>query len=266
MIVEYHRPDNIEVALQLLARKNPITVPLGGGSSLSTSASESLAVVDLQKLQLNKIVRSGTSIHIGATVTLQELLDQEELFPALKKAIVLEATYNIRHAATIAGILVQADGRSPFSTVMLALSAQLLFIPGDERIFLGDFYPFRKQLLKGRLISKVIIPANVKLAYHYVARTPADSPIVCVGVAQWPSGRTRVALGGHGHHPILGMDAPESSGIAIAARNAFLEADNQWASAEYRSEIAAVLVKRCLSELGERGKATFTQGLDRDRL
>ena len=106
--------------------------------------------------------------------------------------------------------------------------------------------PLRAERERGTLVTTVNIPSNVTLTYEYVARTPADLPIVCAAVAQWLSGRTRVALGGFGNAPLLAMDGPEPEGAETAARDAFREAGDQWASAEYRSDIAAILVKRCL--------------------
>ena len=99
------------------------------------------------------------------------------------------------------------------------------------------------------MITKIQIPTNVKLAYEYVARTPADLPIVCVGVAIWKSGRTRVALGGFGNSPILAMDGPSHMGADVAAGNAYSEAGDQWASAAYRSDVAAILAKRATQSL-----------------
>src|SRR5690606_22039911 len=98
------------------------------------------------------------------------------------------------------------------------------------------------------------LPLNVHLAYEYVARTPADRPVVCASVARWPSGRTRVALGGYGAAPVLVLDGPEPGGAEAAAADAYSDAEDEWASAAYRSEIASVLVRRCLEELsGEEG-------------
>jgi CO/xanthine dehydrogenase FAD-binding subunit len=246
MIVEYHRPDTIQAALHLLKRTAPVTVPLGGGTVLNKPSPHPVAVVDLQALGLNRFEQKGDYLVIGATVTLQQMLEIEVLLPALKAAIRHEATYNTRQIATIAGALVAAVGRSPFATVMLALGVQMVFLPGEEVANLGDVLPLREQKLKGRLISQVNVPVNLKLAYEYVARTPMDLPIVCVGVAQWPSGRTRVALGGYGGTPLLVMDGPEPTGAEIAARDAYREAHDQWASADYRSDIAGILTKRCL--------------------
>ena len=263
MIVEYHRPTLLEDALTLLARPEPFTVPLGGGSALNRPSPQPMAVVDLQALGLNFIQQQGSTLVIGATLTLQafqeslntQRLSNSDLAVTLQKAITHEATYNLRQVATIAGTLVAADGRSPFTTAMLALDAQLTIRPGEESsgnpqaISLGDILPLRSERLQRRLITQVTIPVKVRLAYEFVARSPADRPIVCASVAVWPSGRTRVVLGGHGQAPILAFDGPEADGAEIAARSAFSQAGDEWASAEYRQDIAGLLTRRCLQQL-----------------
>ncbi len=246
MIVEYHRPESLDLALELLQRPGVETVPLGGGTVLNQPSDTPVAVVDLQKLGLNTRAQKGSTLEIGATVTLEQLLKFPDLYLDLGKAIRHEATYNTRQMATIAGTLVAANGRSPFATAMLALGAQLMLQPGDEKVNLGEILPLREEKLTGRLITQILLSSNLKLAYEYVARSPADLPIVCAAVARWKSGRTRVVLGGFGESPLLAMDGPQPGGAEIAARDAFSEAGDQWASAEYRSDVAGTLVKRCL--------------------
>jgi CO/xanthine dehydrogenase FAD-binding subunit len=101
--------------------------------------------------------------------------------------------------------------------------------------------------LRGRLITQVTIPLNASLAYEYVARTPADRPIVCVAVARWPSGRTRVVLGGYGQLPLLAMDGPEATGAETAVEDAFSQASDAWASSAYRQATALTLIRRILA-------------------
>lgn len=245
MITEYHRPQTIEEALQLLAQPN--TLPLGGGTKINSPAfkDRDFAVIDLQDVGLNHISRSGYTLEIGAATTLQALLESSDSPAALQQAIRQEASLNIRNAATVAGTLVSADGRSPFATAMLALDAKLdiRYATAESRISnIGEFLALRP----AGLITLVSIPLNVKFAYEQVARTPADVPIVCAALAQWKSGRTRLALGGYGATPLLAMDGTEADGLEAAARNAFHEANDSWASAEYRMEVAAVLARRCL--------------------
>jgi CO/xanthine dehydrogenase FAD-binding subunit len=258
MIKEYHRPTTIDEALALLQRSDPPTVPLAGGSVLNRASTPGeFAVVDLQSIGLDGFQARGNSWELGAMLTLQRLLERlqtDRTGPAegLLKAIQHEAAYNLRQVASVVGTLVSAAGHSPFATAMLALEARLTLLPGDEEITLGDLLPVRRERLERRLITKVAIPANVRLAYEYVARTPADRPIVCAASAQWPSGRTRLALGGFGFAPTLAFDGGEAAGLQDAARSAYRDAGDEWASAEYRAEITAVLAGRCLEGLTEK--------------
>ena len=261
MITQYYRPKSLDEALTLLAQTN--IVPLGGGTLLSHPTTDSVEVVDLQALGLNSIKKNGNNLEIGATVTLQQLMENENCPDALKQAIKLEAPLNIRNTATVAGTIVASDGRSTFATSLLALDAKL-----EQALFdnskveyrvsnLGDFLPLRSK----NLITKIIFPINIKFAFEFVSRTPADKPIVCAALTQWNSGRTRLTLGGYGKSPLLAMDGgphpspspagrgTEGEGIESAARNAYHEAKDDWASAEYRQDVAATLAKRCLEKI-----------------
>ena len=246
MITTYHRPKTLDEALTLLTQTNRI--PLGGGTLLTHSAPDPVEAVDLQALNLNSIKRNGNTLEIGATVTLQELLKSEHSPKALKTALRLEAPLNIRNAATVAGTLVSCDGRSTFAAALLALDSKLELRRSTEEsqvISMGDFLPLRPR----GLITSITIPLNAKLAFEYVSRTPADKPIVCAALAQWNSGRTRLVLGGYGKNPLLAMDGTEADGLETAARNAFHESTDEWASAEYRMDVGATLAKRCLESL-----------------
>ncbi|MEN8243218.1 MAG: FAD binding domain-containing protein [Chloroflexota bacterium] len=249
MIIEYHRPKKLDEALKLLERKQPVTVPLGGGTVLNAPSDEQVAVVDLQNLELDGINQAGSTLKVGAAASLQSLLDTPELAEALVKAIKHEATHNLRQSGTIAGALVSGDGRSPFLTAMMALDAQLVWQPGDAKQALGEFVPLRAEQRPGLLISEVQFSLGTRLAYEYVARSPADKPVVCVAVARWPSGRTRIVLGGYGAVPITALDGEELDGADEVVEYALISAQDQWASAEYRIDAAKTLVGRCLQAL-----------------
>jgi CO/xanthine dehydrogenase FAD-binding subunit len=246
MITTYHRPQTLDEALTLLSQPN--TVPLGGGTLLSHSTADSVSVVDLQALGLNRIHKKGNNLEIGAMVTLQQLLESEHCPEALKAAIKVEAPINIRNSATVAGTLATCDGRSTFAASLLALDAKI-----EQAIFdhskieyqvanIGEFLPLRSK----KLITKITIPLNAKFAFEAVARTPSDKPIVCAALAQWGQGRARLAVGGWGKSPTLAMDGTEAEGLETAAKNACPEATDDWGSAEYRMDVASTLAKRCL--------------------
>lgn len=265
-VLEYHRPETIEQALELLGRSGPPVMPIGGGSALRRSAivpgdAPGVIVVDLQALGLSQLAIKGGNLVLGATLTLQKLLaalkegssdravaeQTEGLAASLVQAIEHEAAYNLRQAGTVAGALVAADGRSPFATALLALDATVALLPGDQTLGVGDLLPLRSEKLGGRLITQVTLPKDVRLHYDQVARSPYDRPVVCVAVAVWPSGRVRVALGGYGPCPALAFDGTEAQGAGTAARSAYSQAEDEWASAAYRQEIAETLVQRILA-------------------
>jgi putative selenate reductase FAD-binding subunit len=252
MIREVHRPKTVEEALALLSRQGMATVAMGGGTVLNRPSSEAFAVVDLQDLALDQVEVKGHVLSLGATVKLAALLESPDLPQALAQVIRLEATYNLRQAATLAGAVLSADGRSPLATALLALDAVLDVAQSGaaiEQIGLGDLLPLRGEKLRGRLVTRLMLPLNARLAYESVRRTPADLPIVGAAAACWPSGRTRLALGGFGPAPILALDGPEAQGAEDAARSAYSDAGDEWASAEYRREMAQVLTRRCLQGL-----------------
>lgn len=246
MINTYHRPQTLDEALALLDQ--PGTVPLGGGTLLSRAQTDSVSVVDLQRLGLDSLRVNGAEFVIGATCTLQSLFEDANCPAALKTALKLEAPLNVRNTASAAGTIVAADGRSPFVTMLLAMDAKIDIrnSTSDSRTSnIGEYLLTRP---KG-LITSITIPLNVKSAFQFVSKTPADKPIVGAALAQWNSGRARLALCGYGATPLLAMDGTEANGLEEAAMNAYHEANDEWASAEYRMDVAAVLAKRCLEAL-----------------
>ncbi|MFM8877260.1 MAG: FAD binding domain-containing protein [Anaerolineae bacterium] len=245
MISTSHRPQTLDEALTLLTQPN--TIPLGGGTLLSKATADSVAVVDLQRLGLDSLRVSGNELQIGATSTLQSLLENENCPAALKTALKLEAPLNIRNTATVAGTLVASDGRSPFATMLLAMDAKIELVLNRESkiINCGEFLLTRPS----GLITSITIPLNTKSGFEFVSKTPADKPIVGAAVVQWNSGRTRLVLCGYSNTPLLAMDGTEADGIQEAAKNAYHEANDEWASAEYRMDVAAVLAKRALESL-----------------
>lgn len=249
MIVEYHRPQTLAEAIELIQRKQPLTRPLGGGTAINFKEDQPFAVVDLQGLGLDAIQQQGHLLHIGAMVTLQQLLEVPDLPAALGKVIRLQATYNLRHQATIGGSLASADGRSPLGVAMLALDTQLELLPGERTLSYGDFLALRDEFLPANLISAASFNLQTELAYEYVARSPADLPIVCAALARWPSGRLRLALGGWGKTPALVLDGQGQEGLRLAAEAAFSNAADEWASAAYRRQVAGVLATRCWQHL-----------------
>lgn len=248
MIEAYYRPKDLDEAVQILSRTDGNYLPLGGGVTLSQGSDDRVSVVDLQALGLDKISQEGQFLHIGAATRLQELAEFNSIPPGLKTAILSETNINLRRQATVAGTLITANGRSTFGTVMLALDAALTWLPGPNEQTLGEYFSLHKPLHGAKLVTKIQIPLNVELSFEKVSRSPDDLPILCVALASWPSGRTRIALGGFGSSPILAFDAPESGGVDVAISDALSRSDDAWAGAAYRQDVGASLIRRMMKQ------------------
>ena len=282
-ITEYHRPKHLEEAVALVARPDVRTVPIGGGSKLIAAARRDVeAVVDLRDLNLSTIKQDRDMLCVGATATLQSLLDSPESAQAwggeLARALRHTAARSLREQGTIAGTLASAADTNPLAVMLLALGASLTMFtrelewlgrrpataraPERRVVALDEFFPQRETLLRGALIIEAGIPLprpGEAATFEKVSRTPADLPIVCVAVkARLAGGRlsdVRVALGGVGPIPLRALKTERAlAGLSDAAALQPLVDDigppsDFLGSAEYRREMAAVLVRRAIERL-----------------
>ncbi len=251
MISDYYRPETLEDALALLTDEEKNCRPLGGGTRLSRLHREKFAVVDLQNVGLDGINQEGQRIQVGATVRMAALLKNKDIHPEIRRAIRIDASENIRNMATLGGWLVSSGGRSVFSTLLLALDTTLTWEPGEKRVRMGNWLPLRESESPGALLVDAEWWVRPYVVFEYVSRSPKDKPILIVAAVQWGSGRTRIALGGFGKVPIVVMDGPDDTGVDVACRDACHDAEDQWATADYRREVAAKLALRCLDRIDE---------------
>lgn len=250
--LEYHRPKELSEALELLKRG----VPLAGGTRLTPNVRGIKSLVDLQDLGLDGVRVENSELRVGGAATLQAMVEaQGELPDSLVEVCRLEAGWNIRNKATVAGTVVTGDGRSPLLAILLALGAEIELAPGSENSGLDGVLDVRAKMFggaSGRLITEITATVPSQLKYVQVARSPADRPQVCVAAAFFEkSAKARVALGGYGARPILLVDEsdPNAQTVAQTARAAYADAGDQWASGEYRADVAATLAERVMNEL-----------------
>ncbi len=279
---EYHRPKDLTEAVALLQRKQPRTVVLNGGTWLVGEAPRDVeAVVDIADLGLNRILVEGNLVRIGAAVTHQQLVESEQLRASALRVISETAQamsgLNIRNRATIGGAIVTADAASPLVTALLACDAEVAIAGAkdktkqadDPRDFwkvlpLAGFLAYRRQILdEGTLITEVRMPLpspDTRSHYARVARTPRDYPIVCAVAAfamkDGIAGHVRIAIGGVAATPIrlsrleFGLEKKRLADWLdgeMEAQMALLDPPGDWlGSAEYRKEMARVLVRRAI--------------------
>ena len=249
--LEYLRPSTMEEAVNLLERG----IPFAGGTELTPLRGNLDAVIDLSRLGLDKIAVSDEAVAIGATVTLQSMLEETNLPTTVREVCKLEAGLNLRNMSTLGGAIKSSDGRSQLITVLLSLDAVVHYEPGSKKVSLDEFLNIRDQ---PQIICEVEFEPPEYLHYEQAARAPRDFPLICAALTKFnkPKGekRSRIALGGYGHRPTLLGELDKSLRMdsdferaAELARQAFADAADAWASAEYRSEVAGVLVKRLLT-------------------
>jgi CO/xanthine dehydrogenase FAD-binding subunit len=242
----YDRPATLKDALALLNRPGLFNVPLAGGTVISRGGDLNLALVDLQELGLDSIQQQGNLLRIGSTIKLQTLLEAN-LFPSFSLAMNREAFLNTRNQASLGGSIITAEGRSVLVGVLTAVDARLTWEPGGFEISLGEWMLQRKSWARNRLLTEVSFSNQVDLRWECIARSPADLPVVFVAAGIWSSGRTRMVVGGFGPAPILVMDGPEASGADMIVENALLNADDAFASGQFRSQAGRAIVNRLLA-------------------
>jgi CO/xanthine dehydrogenase FAD-binding subunit len=249
--MHYYRPRSLEEALTRLVEG----VPLAGGTSLTPRRRDLRSVVDLQDIGLDAYRVEKGSVRAGAMLRLQAIVDapDSQAPAALRTACRLEAAANVRRMATLGGSLFGTGGRSPLVCALLALGAEVRIAPGDEGMALDALLEERSSWSPGRLVTEVRWSAKCDLGFASVGRSPADRPIVCAALGRDGAG-WRLAVGGWGDRPVLaagGPAAPAEGDVRAAvkaARTACAGADDEWASGEYRSAVAAVLTQRLMRE------------------
>lgn len=253
--LQYHRPKTLQEALELLDQG----VPLAGGTAIVPHLKGTQTVIDLQDLGLDGLKKTKNALQVGAAAKLQTLLTSG-ISKALAAACQLEANLNLRNMATLGGTIMSGDGRSPLLTALLALATEVQLEPSSERLPLDQLLDRRSEKGFHSLITSIRIPLDSPLAYDQVARAPYDRPIVCSAVcgSERKDGarEIRIVLGGFGPRPQRVPQAEqalnEERGVeaaTAAAREAYLKADDHWASGEYRGHVAGVLVGRLLTEV-----------------
>jgi CO/xanthine dehydrogenase FAD-binding subunit len=250
MIIEYHRPQNIEQAINLLVRENQNTIPLAGGTVISRQTEAPVVVVDLQSLGLGEILFSQFSCKIGAMTRLQDLVENPEVPEGLKKAAQRETNINLRRSATVGGVLASSDGGSPLLGALLALDAKLLWEPGGNAIFLGEWLANDRKKSPGKLIISLEFSTPVEVNYDDIARSPEDKPQVFVVTAKWGTGEIRVVFGGSGKAPMLGSDGSKNLVSEIFDRYSYAAAMERNGYSEYQQSAIKTLIDRLVPKTG----------------
>ena len=162
-----------------------------------------------------------------AECALEDLRTFHQLGPNARLGELL--SYDPAHSLLVV-YLVGLDAQVQSSSGSFELGAYLL----DDRADLAS------------VSGNILAPARTR-GFVEAASVDGDGPAIIVAMAKWPSGRTRVVLGGFGKVPTLAMDGTEAAGAAEAVRSALTVASDERASAQWRLTQAQVLLNRGLA-------------------
>jgi carbon-monoxide dehydrogenase medium subunit len=281
---EYHRPNSLADAVKLLAGFGDEGRAIAGGHSLIPMMKLRLAtpghLVDLGAItELKGIREEGGRIRIGALTTQHEIIGSELLTrrcPILRETALVIADPQVRYLGTVGGNVANGDPGNDMPAVMQALDATYLATgPGGKREMTArSFYQaaYFTSLKTGEVLTEVSFaapPAGHGWAYEKIKRKVGDYAVAAAAVLLVLEGGTcrsaGIALTNLGDTPLYAADAvkalvggkvgPDAIKAAAAAARAIAKpASDMRGSAEYRTHVAGVVVRRAIERALSRAK------------
>ncbi len=182
MVTEILRPQSVQEALK--ARSLPHCAYLGGGTWLNASRSETpVTLISLEKLGLQGIAADQGRCVIGASATLQQVVDHGGVPEAVRSASALTASRTLRNMITIGGELALHPADSALVPVLLALGAQLSVAGRKKPVSLHAFLSDRSFAGTSLVLSVSIPEPRRKAAVRAVSRTSHSSRSLVVAAS-----------------------------------------------------------------------------------
>ena len=269
---EYRRADTVDDAIQALS-SDPDAKILAGGHSLlplmRVRLSRPSTLVDISRIQDLKYVKEdGEAVAIGAGTRHHDVANSEalrDLCPIVPYAAAQIGDPQVRHVGTIGGSVAHADPASDMPSVLVALDAEIVVrgaggirnVPATE-FFKGLFEP---DLAHDEVLTEIRVPKTQGRGWSYVKFHRRAQDWALVGVAALaPNGSgPAIALTNMAERPLRAAGVEEalaagSDPAAAAARasEGTSPPTDAFGSAEYRQELAKVLVRRAIEEARSR--------------
>ncbi len=271
---EYYRFNKMKQAVDLKKKYGDEALVVAGGTIatqlITRFGLRPKAILSLENLPLNyvKITRAG--VEIGATTTVSNLLSIKNLPTALVQAARGIHGLALKEMATIGGNIFSPAPAGDLATALLALDADLLLVrTGGKRIVpLNKFYKGsltynmrRDEILYAIRISKVPkLSAFLKLTPYAYSGPTICSAAVGMDLSDGKVVRLAISVGGLTTHPyratvaekmLKGKLLTEAIIDEAVARvtDGIQPSDDGFYSAEYKSKVAQVLVRKILYKL-----------------
>ena len=186
---QYHTPNSIEEASQLLIQAGNAQLLAGGQSLLPMLKARPLKPTDLIKINplLSKRVElTENRLMVGAGITHAELNQSNIVSQHLSALSQLAGEVGdaaVRHRGTLGGALAVSDPSGDYPAACLALDA--IIHTNQRQIESGEFFTgaFENSLLAGEIILSVTFAIPHKAHYVKILDIAARTPLVGVFVA-----------------------------------------------------------------------------------
>jgi aerobic carbon-monoxide dehydrogenase medium subunit len=279
---EYHAPESVEAAADLLAELGDAAKVLAGGQSLIPMLALRLAVFD-HLIDVGRIgeLRGTTSredaLWMGAATTQTTVGSSTEVastVPLLTKATPLIGHFQIRNRGTLGGSIAHADPAAEYPAVALALDAsmEVASSKGSRTIAAGDFFDglWSTRMEPEELLVGVSFPVwgeRSGFSVEELARRHGDFAIAgaaigieldgddrihrcaigLIGLGSTPE-RARAAEADVVGRPFGEVPSDEVGRLAVAGLDAV--PTDLHGPADYRRRVGAVMVTRAWSAAG----------------
>jgi CO/xanthine dehydrogenase FAD-binding subunit len=280
---EYHAPDSLEQALELLEKHRDAAKLLAGGQSLVPAMNFRVAqpsmLIDLNRLKELAYVHEDECLLIGA-MTSERTLEFDKLIakrsPLLHEAVPNIAHPQIRNRGTIGGSIVNADPAAELPVLMLALDARLkaLSISGERWIDAKDFFVgmFTTALEPNEVLTEIEVPIlQERTGWSFMEVAPRAGDYALMGVAVLVTlddngncQQSKIVYLNAGDGPVDAKEAAQllagervdekliGAAAALASEKEINPFGNVHASAEFQRHLAKVLTRKALRQAVER--------------
>ena len=269
---EYRRASSVKEAVELLGSEEDAKAIAGGHSLLPLMRlrlARPSTLVDIARIgDLSYVRKDSKEVAIGALTRHHDIANDGTL---AKECPIVAWTAGqigdpqVRHVGTIGGSVAHADPASDLPTVLLALGATFV-VQGpkkERRVAAKDFFQglFTADLAADELLTEIRVPVTAGQGWSYqkFRRRAQDWAIVGVAALTGNGDGPAVALTSMGDRPLraAGVEKALAAGSdATAAAEHASEGtsppSDAFASAEYRREVAKVIVRRALEEAAGR--------------
>ena len=258
-IREYKRAESLEEAWQLNQKRNNRVI--GGMIWLKMENINVGTAIDLSGLGLDKIEETAEGFSIGAMVPLRQIELHEGLNAytdgAVRESVRHIVGVQLRNLATVGGSIYSRFGFSDVLTMFLAMDC-------DVELYKGGILPLQEYAQRPYdrdvLVRLIVKKTPMQLYYQSVRNSQTDIPVLTCAAARMETGDYRIVIGARPLRAVR-FELPAEPALAaeqLAAQFAegikaqIVTGSNMRGSAEYRTHLTGVLVRRAAQELENR--------------